>query len=92
MRRNLTSMANFLWGASHVSIFDGGLLQMGYYPDFVSDGNGGAVFGWYTSYPSLQCYVQRVYSSGAEAFAHNGVEASTNMMQCRVNPDVGVQG
>ena len=38
-----------------MKVFDGGSLQFGEFPYFLSDGNGGAVFAWYSSSPSLQC-------------------------------------
>jgi len=77
-----------LWGASPLPIFDAaaGSLQFGNFPDFVTDGAGGAVFSWYTSSPMLQCRTQRVNSAGAELFAHDGVEVSTNSSRLRVSP------
>ena len=79
-----------LWGASHVTIFDAGSLQMGNFPPFVSDGAGGAVFAWYlNSNPPpyfLQCRVQHVLANGTEAFAHQGVDVSTYPTRQRVNP------
>ena len=77
-----------LWGAGHVHVFDlaGGSLQFGNFPEFESDGAGGAVFAWYTSSPTLQVRAQRILAAGTEAFAHDGVEVSTNAAQLRVNP------
>jgi len=79
-----------LWGASHVAVFDAGSLQMGNFPPFVSDGEGGAVFAWYlNSNPPpyfLQCRVQHVLANGTEAFAHQGVDVSTYPTRQRVNP------
>lgn len=77
-----------LWGANPLPIYDqvGGTLQFGYFPEFLPDGSGGAVFAWYTSSPGLQVRVQRVTAAGAEVFAHNGVEASTNASQLRSSP------
>jgi hypothetical protein len=77
-----------LWGAGHVPVYDqaGGSLQIGNFPPFVPDETGGAVFAWYTSTPSLQCRVQRILANGSEAFAHQGVEVSTNASQIRVSP------
>ena len=86
--QKLDSNGALLWGASHVAVFDGGSLQFGNFPKFVADGAGGAVFGWYSSSPSLECYVQRLTSSGVELFPHNGVAASTSAALLRVNPDV----
>lgn len=75
-----------LWGAGHVQVYDqaGGSLQIGNYPPFVTDGTGGAVFAWYTSTPTLQVRAQRILANGAEAFAHQGVEVSTNATRIRV--------
>ncbi len=76
-----------LWGAGHVQVFDGGgSLQTANRPPFITDGQGGAVFSWYTNSPSLQCRVQRVFINGAEAFPHQGVEVSINATRRRVNP------
>jgi len=76
-----------LWGAAPKNIFDTGSLQFGNFPTFVPDGAGGAVFAWYTSSP-LQCFAQRLYSNGNEAFPHNGTPVSTNATRIRVNPTV----
>ncbi len=77
-----------LWPAAHVKVYDqaGGSLQFGNFPSFLADGSGGAVFAWYTSGPTLQCRAQRILANGAEAFAHNGVEASTDAARLRVSP------
>lgn len=77
-----------LWGAGHKQVFDlaGGSLQFGNFPEFISDGAGGALFAWYTSTPALQVRAQRLLASGTEAFAHNGLEVSTDGAQLRVDP------
>ena len=77
-----------LWAASHVKVYDdaSGSLQFGNFPPFLYDGAGGAVFAWYTSSPTLQCRAQRILAAGTEAFAHNGVEVSTDGSRLRVNP------
>ncbi len=84
----LSASGKLMWGATHVHVWDGGSLQLGSYPSFVPDGNGGAVFAWYSSSPSLQVYVQHVNSAGTEVFPHNGVVASTDASQIRVDPSV----
>ncbi len=84
----ISATGQLLWGAKHVHVWDGGSLQLGNYPSFVPDGNGGAVFSWYSSTPSLQVYVQHINSAGMEVFPHNGVVASTNASQIRVSPSV----
>ena len=77
-----------LWGTQPLAIFDQGSLQFGNFPYFVPDGNGGAVFSWYTSSPSLQCYAQHILANGSEAFPHNGSATSTNVANVRVSPSV----
>ena len=83
-----SASGQLLWGAKHVHVWDGGSLQLGNFPSFISDGNGGAVFSWYSSSPSLQVYVQHINSAGTEIFPHNGVVASTNASNSRVSPSV----
>lgn len=77
-----------LWGAGHKQVFDlsGGSLQFGNFPEFWSDGAGGAVFAWYTSTPVLQVRAQHLLAAGTEAFAHNGAEVSTDGSRLRVEP------
>jgi hypothetical protein len=75
-----------LWPASHVKVYDSGSVQFGYFPTFITDGSGGAVFRWYSVSP-LQVFAQRILANGTEAFTHNGVAASTNAAQLRVSPD-----
>lgn len=77
-----------LWGASNVAIFDQGSLQFGNFPRFIPDGSGGAVFGWYTSIPILQCFAQHIRADGSEAFPHNGSAGSTDTTNVRVEPSV----
>ncbi|MFT5081178.1 MAG: hypothetical protein ACI84E_001836 [Planctomycetota bacterium] len=76
------------WGSSHVKVFDGGSLQFGAFPNFIGDGAGGAVFSWYSSSPALEAYAQHILANGSEAFAHNGVSASTDASQVRVSPAI----
>ena len=82
----LSVHGHLLWGKGHVKVLDSGSLQFGAFPYFVPDGNGGAVFAWYTNSPSLQCFAQHVRGNGHEAFPHNGSEASTNVTNVRVSP------
>lgn len=71
---------------SPVIVFNSGSLQFGSFPDFVPDGSGGAVFGWYSSSPSLQCYAQHVLADGTLAFPPNGSPGSTDLTHDRVSP------
>lgn len=84
--QRLDADGNLLWGANHVAVFDGGSLQFGNFPPMVSDGSGGAVFAWYSTSGSLQCFVQRLDADGNEVFPHNGVPVSINPLQDRVSP------
>lgn len=88
LAQKLGPTGSLLWGASHVAVFDGGSLQIGNFPTFVPDTAGGAVFGWYSNSPALECRAQRILSTGTELFPHNGVTASTDVLTDRVNPDV----
>lgn len=83
----ISSSGSLLWGSGNVDIFDVGSLQFGNYPYFVYDGNGGAVFAWYTNSP-LQCFAQHIRADGSEAFPHNGSPASANSNNVRVEPAV----
>jgi len=82
----VSSSGSLLWGSSNADIFDVGSLQFGNFPYFVYDGNGGAVFAWYTSIPTLQCFAQHIRSDGSEAYPHNGVAGSGNTINVRVSP------
>jgi hypothetical protein len=82
----LSAKGKLLWGKTHVKVLDSGSLQFGAFPYFAPDGNGGAVFSWYTSIPALQCFAQHIRANGHEAFPHNGSAASTNMANVRVSP------
>jgi hypothetical protein len=84
--QKLSGSGTVLWDPSHVRVYDGGSIQLGNFPTFVSDGGGGAVFSWYSTSP-LQCFAQRILANGSEAFAHNGVATSTDSTRARVSPD-----
>jgi len=89
LAQKVSPAGTLLWGAGHLSVFDGGSLQFGNFPDFIPDGSGGALFAWYdASSPQLQCYAQHVLSGGGEAFPHNGAAGSTSVAQLRVSPSV----
>ena len=87
MANKLSPTGTLLWGANHVAVFDGGSLQFGNFPPFVTDGAGGAVFGWYEVSP-LQSRAQHILADGTEAFPHNGTPGSTNTSDNQVNPSV----
>ena len=87
LANKLGTDGSLLWGADHVTVFDGGSLQFGNFPPFVTDGAGGAVFGWYEVSP-LQSRAQHILADGSEAFPHNGTPGSTNTADNQVNPSV----
>ncbi|MBX3358168.1 MAG: hypothetical protein KF745_07050 [Phycisphaeraceae bacterium] len=67
-----------LWNSGNpVIVFDANSVQNGYFPTFVSDGAGGAVYGWYETGGTRNAYVQRVSAAGVEVFPHGGVAGST---------------
>jgi hypothetical protein len=86
LTNKLSDTGALLWGANHVTLFDNGSLQVGNFPYFVPDGQGGAIFSWYTSSPTLQCFAQHILADGSAAFPKNGAPASTNTTQVRVDP------
>jgi hypothetical protein len=86
--QKLDAAGSLLWGAGGVAVFDGGSLQIGNFPSFLPDGAGGAVFGWYSSTPVLECRAQRLNAQGQELFPHNGTPASTDPSKSRTQPYV----
>lgn len=61
---------------------------MGSFPYFILDGDGGALFAWYSNGPSLQVFAQHIDRDGQEVFAHNGAVGSTNPSRVRVSPSI----
>ncbi len=82
------SAGNRLWGMNSTAIFTSGSLQFGNFPTCVPDGAGGMVVGWYSSSPSLQCWVQRIDATGSAELPVNGLPVSTNAARLRVSPSV----
>lgn len=77
-----------LWGSVPVKVFGGtnGALQFGYFPPFIADGIGGAVFVWYTVGNTGNVHVQHILADGSAAFPQNGVDASTDTTQSHFEP------
>jgi hypothetical protein len=88
----ISTSGTLLWGASNVPVFTNGSLQFGNFPRFLADGSGGAVFAWYTSSPSLQCFAQHILANGSAAFPSGGVAVSTDVTNVRVSPSVAYRG
>lgn len=75
-----------LWGTAPLPIFTAGSLQFGNFPECRPGQPGGAVFAWYSSSPSLQCFVETVSSGGQRSFGPNGLAVSQNTSRLRVSP------
>lgn len=71
--------------ANRAAVLDGGSLQFGNFPEFISDGSGGAVFSWYDTANGLNVYAQHLDTDGNELFAHDGV-AGSSFPRERVSP------
>jgi len=78
-----------LWGTDPVTVYDAtdGGLQFGNFPTFIPDGQGGAVFVWYTVGSVGEVRAQHVMSDGSQAFAQNGALASSDDSQNHFEPD-----
>lgn len=88
LANKLSSTGQFLWGAQPVVIYNAGSLQFGEFPYFVPDGNGGAVFSWYSNSPTLQVFAQHILANGSAAFPQNGSPGATTGTDVRVSPSV----
>ncbi len=86
MANKISSSGTLLWGASNVNVSVNGSLQFGEFPYFIYDGNGGAVFAWYTNSPTLQSYAQHIRTDGTAAFASGGSAVSGNNANVHVEP------
>ena len=75
------------WVATNVRVFSTGSLQFGNFPPFIPDGEGGAIFAWYTTSP-LNCRVQWVSPTGALGFGTNGATVADTVDVTRVDPAV----
>ncbi|MCH8556796.1 MAG: T9SS type A sorting domain-containing protein [Balneolia bacterium] len=60
-----------------------GSLQMGIFPEMVSDGLGGVLISWYQSVPALQSYVEQIHTNGTMRFGSGGFPVSLNTTRLR---------
>jgi hypothetical protein len=75
--RKFSSTGTPLWTAP-VVVYDQFALPIGYFPQILPDGSGGAVFCWHRSDGAFyNGFVQHVDSTGAELLPHEGVTVST---------------
>jgi len=84
----IDASGKLLWGKTHEKLYEASSLQFGEFPAFITDGNGGAIFSWYTNSPTLQVFAQHVLTNGKEVFVHNGSAGSTNTVNVRVDPAI----
>lgn len=69
-----------LWnGGTRLAVFDQTSIPIVHDPKLVPDGFGGACFAWHFAVGSqFSARVQHIAASGAEVFAHNGVDVSAS--------------
>jgi hypothetical protein len=75
---------NQVWSDS-TAVMSNNSLQIGAYPDFVRDGNGGGMFTWYGVSP-LQVYASHVLFDGSHGYGGSIQVASSSGNTQRVNP------
>ena len=73
------------WVSTNVRVFTAGSLQFGNFPTFLPDGEGGAIFTWYTTGP-LQSWAQWVSPTGALRFGTSGAAVTSTTEQERTGP------
>jgi hypothetical protein len=84
--RKFSSTGAPLW-LNHVDVYDAFSVPIGYYPQILSDGSGGALILWHRSDGAFfNSFVQHLDASGAELFPHNGVAVSTTPSMHHINP------
>jgi hypothetical protein len=84
--RKFASNGAPLW-ATHVNVYDAFSVPIGYYPQILSDGGGGALFLWHRSDGAFfNSFVQHLSAGGTELLPHNGVAVSTTPGMHHLNP------
>ncbi len=82
---------NALWnGASPVLVFDASSVPIAHLPLLVSDGVGGALYGWHraTGPSGFDVLVQHVNAAGTEVFPHNGVSVCNDPTTIELDPSL----
>lgn len=69
-------------------VFNTTSIQNGYFPPMVSDGAGGAVYGWYETGGSRNAYIQHVLANGTLKFA--SPVANTGVTSGRIRISAGL--
>ncbi len=60
-------------GGGSYNATQGGSIQTGYFPSFISDGSGGAIYSWYEIAGPRNGYVQHILADGTVKFQANGL-------------------
>lgn len=80
---------NPLWQADDVPVFTAGSVQIGARPQIQPDGTGGCVATWYSSSPSLRCFVQQILADGTPRLS-NAEYSVTASAENQVNPQAAI--
>jgi hypothetical protein len=76
-----------LWGNDGIRVSDSGVLSAGYFPKFLADGSGGAVFVYMDSVGLVaSARVQHLDAAGTRLLGANGVLASTDSARSHIQP------
>lgn len=86
--QRIGSQGNAIW-STPAAVMSSNSLQIGAYPDFVEDGEGGGMFTWYGVSP-LQAYASHILLDGSNAYGGSVQIASSSGATQRVDP-VGVR-
>jgi len=82
----LSATGASLWGGPRV-VYDEFSVPIGYFPQLVADGAGGALILWHRSDGAFfNSFVQHLDSAGNELFPHNGAAVSTTANMNHIGP------
>jgi hypothetical protein len=89
--QKLDVAGNALWGATPVVVLDAWNLSTNWLPVLLSDGAGGAIYGWYTgNFTWVESFVQRLDANGVELYPHNGLQVSLRDGTHKVIPSLAL--
>lgn len=89
--QRIDAAGNAVWNSATPVIVLAQSVPIGYYPEVIEDGSGGAVIGWHRSAGTPNVVgVQRVLADGSLAFPAevNGLNPSTDTTRYRYSPSV----
>jgi hypothetical protein len=80
------------WGMTPLSVFDSNSMPIAHQARIVGDGAGGAWLAWHFSLGSLfTTRTQRIDSTGAEVFAHDGIDVSIEANTSKLDPAIALE-